>query len=704
MIRQFSSQHGQHKIFCSFQEQQQQQQQQWKKTLSSPSLLSLSVLATTMFGIGVAVGEMETATPTTTTHCSGILGVVGKEGTTRDFFLQGLTVLQQRGYDGIGIASIDNNEGLVITKHTTLDSSNKHSGANNNPVVTLIQEHFTNHPSLRPTGMAHTRWATHGAKIQESNVHPHLDASGKIALIHNGSLINARELREELKALGYKFQGQTDSEVLAKLIGHYYSQQDSISVKEATEKALNRCMGTWGICVLCSDEPDELVVACHGSSLFIGLGDDRIYVASEVGAFSKYTKNYIAMNDGEIGVLDADGRTLDLSRKEESLPQEKETLPSLYPHWTLKEIMEQPVSVGRALGFGARLSWERVFLGGLDSHESILQKIQSLILVGSGSSLHAARYGERLFKHMAAVPGRIVSMDAGDVEYCDLGNTEDPSHSAIVVISQSGETSDVKRVVMEASQEGFTTLGVVNAVGSVVARTVKMGVYCHAGNENGVASTKSFTSQVTVLALISLWFRELQYRLQGRTTPSVETERLKEALLRLPITLGMALKTREQCKRIAARLSEKEHCFVLGKGFGEPIAYEGALKIKEMANLHAEAYSGGALKHGPFALIDDENGGKFGATPIVMIILDDQHAHHMRTACEEVKARGADLVIITDKAELARDLDDDPIIIPTNDVMTALGALMPLQLIAYEMSLLRGNNPDCPRNLAKYYQ
>lgn len=514
-----------------------------------------------LLGVGLAISLAEDES--SIAYCSGILGVVGKEGSTRDYFLQGLSLLQKRGYDGIGIATMDRQQGIVISKHVTIDGSEHEQ---QDAVLQLMQDHYATHPTLRPTGMAHTRWATYGAKIEESNAHPHLDASGKIALIHNGSIINVTELRDELKAMGYKFEGQTDSEVLAKLIGHYYTQSGCSSVKQATEKALRKCIGTWGICLLCSDEPDELVVACHGSSLFIGIGDDRIYVASEVGAFSRFTKNYIAMKDGEIGVLDADGRTLDLSRKEQSLYDEEEVLPSKYPHWTLKEILEQPNAVGRALCFGARLSWENVHLGGLDSNVDLLEKVQHVALLGCGSSLQAAKYGERLFKHISAAPGRISSADAAEVDYYDLANTGDQAATAMIALSQSGETADVKRVVSSGLEEGFTTIGVVNAVGSVVARMVKMGVYCHAGNENGVASTKSFTSQITVLALISVWFRELQDRLQGMDSNSIETERLKEALLRLPISLGMALKTQDQCRKIAERLNKKEHCFVLGKG------------------------------------------------------------------------------------------------------------------------------------------
>lgn len=527
---------------------------------SNDQFKSIYFLTSALSALGLG-GLFLASDETSTTFCSGILGVVGKEGSSQDFFIRGLDILQKRGYDGVGIASMDKNQkGIVITKQVVTSD-----GAPSN-ALNLVRQHYDAYPTVTPTGMAHTRWATHGAKIQESNVHPHLDASGKIALIHNGSIINARELRDDLKKEGYTFDGQSDSEVLAKLIGHYYAQKNT-TIKEATQKALSRCLGTWGICLLCSDNPEELVVATHGSPLFIGLGDDRIFVASEVSAFSKWTKNYIAMKDGEIGILDADGGTLDLTRKEESPLTEEQVLPPEFPHWTIKEILEQPNAVGRALAFGARLGAQHVHLGGLDSNEAVLRNVKHMALVGTGSSLHAARYGERLFKHIAAVPGRITAMDAVETEYHDLASSGARSaETGIIALTQSGETSDIKKVVADALEEGFTTIGVVNTVGSLVARMVKMGVYCHAGNENGVASTKSFTAQVTVLGLVAIWFRELQDRMRGVTTEALETERLKEALLRLPISLGMALKTRDQCKQVAERLNGKEHCFVLGRG------------------------------------------------------------------------------------------------------------------------------------------
>ena len=485
---------------------------------------------------------------------------------------------------------------------------------------------------------------------------------------------------------GHVFSSQTDTEVIAKLIGHYYSQAEEISVKDATEKALARCDGTWGLCIVCSDTPDELIVACNGSPLVIGIAEDRTFVASETAAFNRYTKNFISLKDGEIGVLHSDGRTLDLSRKQLAPDQEVKLSPDPFPHWTLKELVEQPEALARALGFGGRLGSDKIYLGGLDSNIQRLSKIKHMSLSACGTSLNAARYGERLMKYLGSFDS-VSSIDAAETEPKDFPCPREVEKTGLIVVSQSGETKDVARVVNTAMERGVTVMSVVNAVGSLIARTTKMGVYCNAGRENAVASTKAFTTQVTVLALIAVWFRQVRDKIEGNRTPA-SVHQVRDALMRLPITFGMALKTRDHCKQIAKKLEHKEHCFVLGKGYGEPVAMEGALKIKEMCYLHAEGYSGGALKHGPFALIENEN-GKFGATPIIMLILDDQHSAHMRTAAEEVRARGGDVIIITDKPELARDLDDDPIIIPNNGPLTALAAVLPLQLIAYELAMLR---------------
>ena len=411
-------------------------------------------------------------------------------------------------------------------------------------------------------GIAHTRWATHGGKT-DANAHPHVDSSGKIALVHNGTLNNANELRRMLQAKGHAFTSQTDTEVIAKLIGDIY-QNKKISVRDATEEALTLCDGSWGLCIMCTDEPDELVVACNGSPLVIGISDERTFIASETSAFNRFTKNFISMKDGEIGVLHADGRTLDLSRKQLAPDQKVILSPEPYPHWTIRECIEQPEAIARALAYGGRLGADAVYLGGFDTNFERISKIKHMTLSACGTSLNAARYGERLMKHLGSFDS-VYSIDAAETEIKDFPCRNNADATGLIVVSQSGETKDVVRVVNNGLDRGITTMSVVNSVGSLIARTTKLGVYCNAGRENAVASTKAFTTQVTVLALIALWFRQTRDKLEGGK-PSVEAGRLKEALMRLPITFGMALKTRDRCKEIAELLVDKEHCFVLGKG------------------------------------------------------------------------------------------------------------------------------------------
>lgn len=435
------------------------------------------------------------------------------------------------------------------------------------------------------------QWATHGAKT-DANAHPHTDSSGKIAIVHNGTLNNSRELRNELKNAGHVFDGESDSEVLAKLIGHYYAELEkeeqkqsellssldmkstkstSNMVKKATEKALKRCEGTWGLCVMCTDIPGELVVACHGSPLVLGMTDDRAFVASEPAAFSRFTKTFIPMREGEIAVLRSDGQTLDLARKETVTDDwEEEKGPEPYPHWTLKECMEQPEAIAQALGFGGRLGSDRVFLGGLDKEFDRLSKVKHIIFSGCGTSLNAAKYGERLMRHLGGVDS-VASIDSAEFDEVDYPSRHNLEEAALIAVSQSGETTDVVNLVTEAMTHGINVLSVVNEVGSTLARTTKLGAYCYAGKENGVASTKTFASQVTVLSLLALWFQQLR----PGAYHSVEANRLKEALMRLPLSFGVALKTRDQCREIAKKLNGREHCFVLGKGFAEPVAMEG---------------------------------------------------------------------------------------------------------------------------------
>ena len=693
-----------------------QQSTNHSETAYSSKYGVLAATAATLAATGVMNENKERS------KCCGIVGVVGAtKGDARDYLIEGLTILKNRGYDSAGIATMDEKNPSLVSHYFSIVpvfrySNNQYQYLYRLPLSSQVITKYASEGEKADglnlveeksfvsnghnIGIAHTRWATHGGKT-DANAHPHTDSSGKIALVHNGTINNTNELRKELQSRGHIFSSETDTEVIAKLIGEYYEKNGCTNLKDAVEQALSRCDGSWGLCIMCTDCPDQLIVARNGSPLVIGIGSDRTFIASETSAFNRYTKNFISMNDGEIGVLRADGSTLDLSRMQEAPDQEVKLSPAPYPHWTLKECVEQPEAIARALGFGGRLTSEHVQLGGLEKMKDDLSRVKYLTLSACGTSLNAAKYAEKLMKHLGSFD-MVHSIDAAETDANDFPrDAQKAKESAFLVVSQSGETKDVANVVNAAKANDLTVMSVVNAVGSLIARTTSLGVYCNAGRENAVASTKAFTTQVTVLALIALWFRELKDKVNGVTEHSAEAQLLKESLMRLPICCGMALKNRDQCRVIAERLNGKDHCFILGKGYGEPVAYEASLKLKEMCYLHAEGYSGGALKHGPFALIESDENGKLGATPIIMLILDDMHAHHMRTAAEEVKARGADIIIITDKAELADGLDTNPIVIPSNGPMTALGAILPIQLIAYELAMLRGINPDTPRNLAK---
>jgi len=332
----------------------------------------------------------------------------------------------------------------------------------------------------------------------------------------------------------------------------------------------------------------------------------------------------------------------------------------------------------------------------LENEAERMGKIDNLLITGCGTSKYAGEFGAKIMRDLDSF-STISVMDSAEVRCNDFAK----SAGGLLAVSQSGETKDVIRAIKVAEQQDLPVFSVVNSVGSHIARMTGTGCYLNAGREQAVASTKAFTTQVTVLTLIALWFTQLRNKIRNiNILPSLKEREFIDALHRLPISFGMSTRTRNKCKSIAGELLNARNLFILGKGYAEPIAFEGALKIKEMCYLHAEGFSGGALKHGPFALIDDSN-GEFGATPLIMLILDDENGPNMRIAAEEVKARGAKVFVITDNKNLAKGIDDNPIIIPSNGPLTALTAIMPLQLIAYELAVLKGINPDTPRNLAK---
>jgi glucosamine--fructose-6-phosphate aminotransferase (isomerizing) len=530
-------------------------------------------------------------------------------------------------------------------------------------------------------GIGHTRWATHGGKTDQ-NAHPHTDAKNRLALVHNGVIENANVLRQELQAYGIIFKSETDTEVIAQLIGR--SLDDGLELTEAVKKALSRLEGTWGIAIISPLMPNAILAARNGSPLVVGVGAGKMYVASEPAAFGNQTREFISLHNGELAIVKPNGHALDVSRVEHAPDETIDISPAPHAHWTIKEILEQPEAVARTLNHGARLFDDTsVKLGGLDVNADRLLSIKHLVIAACGTSLHAGMYGAMAMRATKAFETVQV------VDASELTPHHFPANNAgLLVISQSGETKDAHRALQIAEDLNVPTFSVVNAVGSLIARTTKCGVYLNAGREHAVASTKAFTTQVSALEMIAIWFA------QHRGTEEERRRKIVDELRRLSTNLKTALKLQQQCRDVAHLLLEAQHCFVLGKGTGESIAKEGALKIKEITYIHAEGYPGGALKHGPFALIEP-------GTPVILLILDDTHAQLMRTAAEEVRARYAKTLIITDNEKLAQGVADATLVIPKAGVLTGLVATVPLQVIAYELALLKGLDPDRPRNLAK---
>ena len=621
--------------------------------------------------------------------CCGIVGVVNTKNNNdpdvRNLLLEGLSIIRNRGYDSAGIAT-SSDKGLFVSKYASQGSTSDS--------FELLKNNSSVHDG-HGVGIAHTRWATHGAKT-DKNSHPHVDFSGRIALVHNGTINNYYKLRLGLEEMGIEFKSETDSEVIAHLIG-LELQDDSCTLSDAVSKVLSLLDGTWALAIIDKKRPDEVVVARNGSPMVIGLGIDNIFIASETAAFNKHTKNFISLHDGEIATISPDECSLDMNRIEQAPDHGIEDVPGDdHPHWTIYEIMSQPNAIARALAFGGRMTDNnRIVLGGLDQNKEKMRSIKNLLFTSSGTSRFASIYGEKLMRELGSFE-TCQSIDSAEIQVHDIPTT----NGGVLAVSQSGESRDVLVSLKKAEQTGVPRLSVVNVVSSAIARETGMGVYLHAGRENAVASTKSFSSQVTVLTLMALWFRNLREEDGTFKGGMLDKNGIVESLQRLPVAFKMAMGLREQCKEVAEKLMTKTNCFVLGKGYGEPVAFEGALKLKEMTYIHAEGYSGGALKHGTMALIDDKD-GQFGSTSIFALVLDDEHANQMRTACIESKTRGADVTVITDNPELAQGIDDNPIVIPSNGRLTALIGVVPLQLIAYELAVMRGIDVDTPRNLAK---
>lgn len=606
----------------------------------------------------------------------GIVGYTGQKQ-AYDILIKGLQRLEYRGYDSAGVALT--NESIIV---------HKCKGK-----VADLQHHVGDGDVSGHSGIGHTRWATHG-EPNDKNAHPHTSMSGELVLIHNGIIENYDSIKKELVNRGYTFQSETDTEVLVNLIEEI-KRQEGISLSEAVRKALNEVIGAYAIVVMSKSEPNTLVAARKSSPLVIGIGaEGDFYVASDATPIVEYTKNVVYLEDGEIAEIKP-GKDLklftmanqDVTPYIQELEMHLEQLEkSGYEHFMLKEIFEQPRSIHDSMRGRLNVQQGLVHLGGVADYEQRMINAQRIIIVACGTSWHAGLVGEYLIEDLARIPV--------EVEYASEFRYRNPiisERDVVIAISQSGETADTLAALELAKSRGATILGVCNVVGSSIARITHGGSYTHAGPEIGVASTKAFTSQVTVLTLLALMLGS-----KKGTIERSRYQRLLYGLEAIPVKVERALKTNRLVEEISEKFKDASNFLYLGRGYCFPVALEGALKLKEISYIHAEGYPAAEMKHGPIALIDEQ-------MPVVVIATKGPSYEKVVSNIQEVKARkGVVIAIVTEGDEKVKEMADYTIEIPeVDEIFTPLVASVPLQLLSYHIAVMRGCNVDQPRNLAK---
>jgi glutamine---fructose-6-phosphate transaminase (isomerizing) len=619
-------------------------------------------------------------------------GIVGYLGNTsfQEKVLCSLSLLQNRGYDSVGICSIHQNQLVSI----------KYASTQTNDALKRVEESvLQNHDLCESTvGIGHTRWATHGAKTQP-NAHPHFDQSNTIAIVHNGIIENFQERKEELLLQNVVFRSQTDTEVIAIMIGQYL--QAGHSVRDSIQQTVDRLSGTWALVLLHKDYPNKIWITRNGSPLLLGMSDDFVMVVSEQIAFGNYIQKYVVLENHDIleitstenGNIQFDQSVQHYEIKEKCKTPIEYT-PAHYKHWMLKEIAEQPDTVNRALNNGGRISLQNIVkLGGLDANKQRLAELDHLILLGCGTSYHAGLWALDIFKTLDIFQ-TISVYDGAEFTVKDVPRQ---GKTGLVLLSQSGETKDLHRCIQIAKECHFCTLctiGVVNVVDSLIARETDCGVYLNAGREVAVASTKSFTNQCVVLTLIAVWFsqcRDPENRVQYKRTKIIND------LRNLSFQIQHIMDHSHIIEGFAEHLSDTSHhsMFLLGKGQEEAIAKEGALKLKEVAYIHAEGYSSSALKHGPFALITP-------GLPIVLLDVNEIHRDKIQNAYQEVMAREAYVLRISDNhRDKTESRLSSILLVDKNPTFGGILANVCVQLLSYYIAVEKGYNPDFPRNLAK---
>jgi glucosamine--fructose-6-phosphate aminotransferase (isomerizing) len=605
----------------------------------------------------------------------GIVGYIGPRE-AYPILIKGLKRLEYRGYDSAGIALADGDLKLY-----------KESGRVKDLEASIKGKDITGN-----IGIGHTRWATHGEPNQV-NAHPHYSQNKTLAMIHNGIIENHASLREEMLTRGHHFLSETDTEVLIHLIEDVQQREDCDLV-EAVRVALNQVVGAYAIAILSKGDPDVLIAARKGSPLVVGIGEGEHFIASDATPLIEYTKQVVYLNDEEIAIIPRNGnmRIITIADQEQT-PYIEELEMNLtaiekggYDHFMMKEIYEQPHSIRDSMRGRLRVEQEKISLGGVAEYEGKMAAAKRIIMVACGTSWHAALVGEYLFEDIARIP---VEVEYGsEFRYRNPIITED---DIVIAISQSGETADTLAAIRMAKEKGATIIGICNVVGSSIARETHAGSYTHAGPEIGVASTKAFTAQVSVLTLMALRLAQMR--------GTIERSRFRHILHELeeiPLKVEKTLKINEKVKEISKMFVNARNFLYLGRGYNFPVALEGALKLKEISYIHAEGYPAAEMKHGPIALIDKD-------MPVVVVATNKGTYEKVVSNIEEIKARkGVIIAIVTEGDTEVKRLADYIIEIPeTEEMLVPILATIPLQLLAYHIAVARNCEVDMPRNLAK---
>ena len=614
----------------------------------------------------------------------GIFGIVLNNNNENiyNLIINGLIQLQNRGYDSAGVCLIKNNK-FEVNKCA---STNKVNALDKLMSMNHIKESKDN----ACIGIGHNRWATHGVK-NDTNAHPHLSFDTNFVIVHNGIIENYNEIKQKLIKEGFIFNSQTDTEVIINLLQYNYnSNVECTNMIDIIKQTIEELRGTYGLLIQSLYEPNKLYCVRNGSPLLIGQNEEEVIVTSEQSGFCNKMNNYITLHNDDICVITKTGDNIVINtthnyiKKNVTLVDSNQT-PHPYDHWTLKEINEQPDVILNSINKGGRIkNASEVKLGGLEQHVDNLKNIDNIIILGCGTSYFAGLYGMYFFKQLCQF-NTVQVFDGAEFNEHDIpiiGNT------AFILVSQSGETKDLHRCIEISKNNNITTIGIVNVVDSLIAREVDCGIYCNAGKEVGVASTKAFTSQVVCLSMAAIWFSTLQNINEKKRVRMVSDLHNLSSDIKLTLELCS-----ENIKEYITKIN-KSNMFLLGKGSDEFIAKEGALKIKEISYIHSEGYSSSSLKHGPFALLDEN-------FPVIILNMDQTHRAKTLNCYQEVSSRNAPVLIITNDISISSEVSCDIIYVPENKSYASLIGIIPIQLLAYHLSINKGINPDKPKNLAK---